>query len=206
MKAFASVAPMLLCSIMLGFAGNVEAQTPGTSRADLKAGARIGIGYVANLPNTFLGFSAIATQPGFLGGAGVYADVKITTGSTRADPYYMAGISGDDAVITFGDFLSRERTEWVSVNLAFLYAVTSDFNVFAGGGYSRGQHYQEYYDDSRTRGLFGFYWVSDSARDDIGLNLLGGVMLRIADVALLQLGMESRPIGATAGVIFPIPI
>lgn len=179
----------------------LQGQGTGPGVGDLRAATYVGIGYVASVPTTFLGFSALVTTPRVLGGAGVYADVKLTTGSPGEDPFFLPGVSVADAEVSFGDLLYHEESDWVSVNLALVYAVTGEFAVYGGGGYSKREHYRQYFDDSQTRGELGFYWVADPDNSGTRVNVLGGALLRVTRFALFQLGVESQPLGVDVGLM-----
>lgn len=169
---------------------------------DMRNSSRVGVGYVANIPKTFLGFTALGITPKLLGGAGVYADVKFTTGSRSNDPFYLSDVSVLQAEATFGDLLFREQSDWLSINFALVYAVSPELVVYGGAGYTREKHYIEYFDDAESRGELGFYWILDSGASGNRVNLLGGVFFRIGRSIMLQTGVEAQPTGATVGVMF----
>ena len=174
----------------------------------LRNSSRIGVGYVANIPNTFLGFSALAMTYKLFGGAGLYVDFKTTTKDHRSDPDYYPGISVDSAALGLADLLYAEESEWLSVNAALVYAVTPDLALYGGAGYSRERHYQQYYDDRvpPLHGEFGFYWIDDPEGSGDRVNVLGGVLFRLTKYALFQLGGEMQPPGVTVGVILALPL
>jgi hypothetical protein len=174
----------------------------------LRNSSRIGVGYVANIPNTFLGFSALAMTYKLFGGAGLYVDFKTTTTDHRSDPDYYPGISVDSAALGLADLLYAEESEWLSVNAALVYAVTPDLALYGGAGYSRERHYQQYYDDRvpPLHGEFGFYWIDDPEGSGDRVNVLGGVLFRLTKYALFQLGGEMQPPGVTVGVILALPL
>jgi len=181
------------------------AQGGRPSVPDLQNSSYFGLGYVVSIPNMFVGVAALGLTPDILGGAGLYADVKFTHDSPGGDPYLIDDITVEEAENTFGDLLFEQRSAWLSIDLAVVYAVRRDFAVYAGGGYSREQHYHQYYDDSLTRGLEGFYWVLDEAESGNRVNALGGVFFRVGRYVAFQLGVESRP-GAMVGVMFTLPL
>jgi hypothetical protein len=160
----------------------------------------VGIGYVASIPTTFLGFSALGVTPKLFGGAGLYADVKLTTSSPGDSPYYMPGVTVADAEVTYGDMLYEEKSDWLSIDMALVYALTDELAVYGGLGYTKKTHYRQYFDDSQTRGNFGFYWVSDPAASGNRINALGGAFLRITRFVVFQLGAASQPPGANVGI------
>ncbi len=169
---------------------------------DMQNTSRVGVGYAVNIPNTFVGFTALGMTPKLFGGAGVYADVKFTTGSTSSDPYYLSNISVQQADDTFADQLFEEQSDWLSINFALVYALGRELAVYAGAGYTRERRYRQYYDDSETRGELGWYWISDSEASGDRVNLLGGAFFRLGRSIMLQTGVEAQPRGATIGVMF----
>jgi hypothetical protein len=174
----------------------------------LRNSSRIGVGYVANIPNTFLGFSVLGLTDKVFGGAGLYADFKTTTTDHRSDPDYLTGVTIEDAELTYADLLYTEESEWLSVDVALVYAVTPDLALYGGAGYSRERHYQQYYDDRvpPLHGEFGFYWIDDPEGSGDRVNVLGGVLFRLTKYALFQLGGEMQPPGVTVGVILALPL
>ncbi|HXG95799.1 MAG TPA: hypothetical protein VNJ06_01660 [Gemmatimonadales bacterium] len=170
------------------------------SGLNLKATSYVGIGYVANIPATFLGVSSFFVSPRILGGMGLYADFKRTTRSPGKSPYYLPTVSVMDAEVTYGDRLYLEQSDWTTINTGLLYAVTKEFAFYGGLGYAREKHYRQYYDQSGTRGEFGYYWVADPAQSGTRVNAMGGGLIRLTRFALFQLGAEARPAGANVGL------
>jgi len=175
-------------------------------QANLRNSSMLGVGYVANIPNTFLGFSAIGLTPKLFGGAGLYADFKTSTRDLRSDPYYYADVTITQAELEFGDMLFDETSDWLSFNVALVYAVTYDLALYGGAGYTRERHYRRYYDDLGVRGDYGFYWISDQEASGDRVNVLGGVMFRLTRLVMFQFGGETAPTGATMGVIIAFPL
>lgn len=174
---------------------------------NLRNSSRVGVGYVANIPNTFLGFSAIGMTTKLFGGAGLYADFKTTTTDHRSDPDYLPGVTIEDAELGFADLLYTEESEWLSIDVALVYAVTNDLAIYGGGGYTRERHFRQYFDDSvpAERGEFGFYWIDDPEGSGNRVNVLGGVLFRLTKYALFQLGGEMQPPGVSVGVVLTLP-
>lgn len=166
----------------------------------LKNSAYLGVGYVTNVPNTYVGFNVLGITPKLFGGAGLYADVKFTTSSPGDDPFFLPGVSVDQAEITWGDQYFGEKSDWLSINLALVYTVTPELALYGGAGYSKETAYREYYDNSETRGNFGFYWIEDTQGSGDRINFLGGGFIRLARVLLFQVGAEAQPLGATIGL------
>jgi hypothetical protein len=172
---------------------------------DLKNATHIGVGYVASMPNVFVGISALGITPGILGGAGLYADVKFSHDSPGNRPEYRDDISVETAEITYADQLFEEKSAWLTIDLAVVYSINPDFAVYAGGGYSKKNHYREYFDDQRERGDLGFYWVTDEEASGSRVNALGGALFRASRWILFQVGFESRP-GVLVGLTFTLPL
>jgi hypothetical protein len=187
-------------------AGHLDAQARRPMVPDLRNSSLLGVGYVASIPGTFLGFSALALTTSLFGGAGLYADVKFSPTDLANDPYFLDGVTVDEAEITYGDFLAEERSNWLSVSVAAVYAVAPEFGLFAGAGYTRERHYRQYFDDSQTRGEFGFYWIADPDASGNRVNALGGAFFRLSRYVLLQFGGQTQPRGVLAGVTLTLPI
>lgn len=165
---------------------------------------QIGIGWVANVPTSFLGFSLLGLTPSLFGGAGLYADVKLTTGSPSNRENFLPDVTPEDAELTFGDANFSDRSDWITVDLALVYAVTPEFAVYGGGGYSDRTFYREYFDASETRGDFGFYWVADDDMSGPRANALGGVLMRVTRFTVFQAGGQTNPRGITVGVVLTL--
>lgn len=168
-----------------------------------KSGYQLGVGWVANVPTSYLGFSAMAFTP-ILGGAGLYADVKLTTGSPSNGPGFLDDVTPEQAEFTFADRLFGDESDWVTIDLALVYAITPEFALYGGGGYSDQKQYLEYFDESETRGEFGFYWIADPANTGTRVNLLGGMMMRVNRFAAFQAGGQTQPRGVNVGVILTL--
>lgn len=180
-----------------------QGRSPGVEPHFQNAG-QIGIGWVANVPTSFLGFSVLGMTPGVLGGAGLYADVKLTTGSPGNAPAFLPDVTPQQAELTFGDQFFADESDWFTLDLALVYAVTPEFAVYGGAGYSEETHYREYFDESETRGDFGFYWVADPDRTGSRTNVLGGVVMRITRFTVFQAGGQTNPSGVTVGLILTL--
>ena len=198
----ASITVLLALATLTLPVREVRAQGQRPLLADMRNSSRVGVGYVVNIPNTFVGFTALGMTPKLFGGAGVYADVKFTTSPTGSDPYFLSDISVLQAEGTFGDQFFREQSDWLSINFALVYALGREFTVYGGAGYTRERRYREYFDDSQTRGQLGFYWISDSGASGNRVNVLGGAFFRLGQAVMLQTGVEAQPTGATVGVMF----
>ncbi len=186
------------------------AMFPGSLRAqlspDLQNAAHVGVGYMPNVPVTPLGFSVLAVSPKLFGGAGVQASVRFTTDSPGNSPFFMSGMTVADAEIGFGDLLFEEKSDWLAVNLALVYALSGELALYGGAGYAKEDRYREYFDESRTRGDFGFYWVEDPEASGTRVNVLGGLIFRLTRAVYFQIGAESAPRGGNVGIVIALPL
>ena len=197
--------PVVIGTLLLSTSA-LRAQAGRPRVSDLRNTSHLGVGYVASIPEMFIGFTGLALTPSVLGGAGLYADVKLSSSSPGKDPYLDPAITVDQAANQFGDFLFEEQSAWLTVNLALAYALLPELAVYAGGGYSRERHYRQYFDNAQTRGLQGFYWIPDPAASGNRVNLLGGVLLRAGRYLVFQMGLEAQPRGADVGVMVTLPL
>jgi hypothetical protein len=166
---------------------------------------RIGAGYVANIPNQFVGVSAHFLSRR-LGGIGLYVDAKFDLDSPADEPGYLPNLTVAEVEAERNDQILRREGSWTSVNAALMRSLTPQMVVYAGAGYSDAREYREYVDEAGQMGMLGLYWVRDEAASGARLNVLGGVMLQISPVLALQLGGESSPGGFTVGASYLIPL
>jgi hypothetical protein len=172
--------------------------------AHFRSGPQLGVGWVANVPTSYVGFSVMALTPAVLGGGGFYADIKVTSSSPESQAGFLPDVTPQGAELTFGDLLFTDESEWLTIDLAAVYAVTAEFALYAGAGYSDQKHYRQYYDESETRGEFGFYWVSDPEETGTRVNLLGGAIMRVNRLAAFQAGGQTQPAGVNVGVVLTL--
>lgn len=194
---------VFLCVAVVGLMLPLSSLSGQRLDAHFKGGYQMGFGWVANVPTSYLGFSVMGLSP-ILGGAGLYADFKLTTGSPGNAADFLGNITPEEAELTFGDRLFSEESDWVTVDLALVYAITPELAVYGGAGYSDEKHYREYFDESETRGEFGFYWVADPGNTGTRVNLLGGALMRVNRFAAFQAGGQTQPRGVNVGVILTL--
>jgi hypothetical protein len=189
----AAVAPALSAQVIGGRTGTPAFQP------------RMGVGYVANVPNQFVGASGHFVSS-FMGGMGLYVDAKFDLDSPEDDEKFIDSLTAADVENTLGDQLLRRDGVWTSVNVAVTRAVTPQLVAYAGVGYSDAQEYVEYLDEQREMGMLGFYTVHDEEASGGQVNFLGGVMFQISRTVALQLGGETAPGGFTVGVSYLVPL
>lgn len=157
------------------------------------------LGYVANAPDQLLG-GGVAFLPPALRGWGLYADAKTHTSSPEDDPWFRADLTPEDAA-EFGDLPQDEESVWTTFNVALVRAFQDDLIVYLGGGASRERMYAEYFDPSRERAEFGYYWIPDTEPEAWRPNVMGGMFFRIMRHVMVQVGAESAPRGFTVGIL-----
>lgn len=177
----------------------------GGADAAAQWGPRVGIGYVVNAPNQYVGVAAHVLT-GALGGLGLYVDGKITVPSARDKENFQAEWTAQHVDDNFGDVPFSTEEQHRSFNAALMRPVTPELIVYAGAGLTERSVYVEYFDEVRERGKSGFYWVEDTDQKATGLNVLGGAFFRIARNVALQFGVESEPRGLTIGASYSIPL
>lgn len=193
---------LLLALTVVPLAAQRAHSPPGTG---FQSGPRVGIGYVVNAPSMFLGFNGYALT-GQLGGLGIYVDAKLDFDSPRDEPGFTDAWTARFVEDEIGDQFFREEDEWRSLNVALIRPLSPDLMVYAGAGLAERNRYWEYVDQTRERGLFGYYWVRNEDESTSFVNVLGGLFFRIAPQFALQVGVESMPRGATVGASYSLPL
>jgi hypothetical protein len=165
---------------------------------------RIGIGYVANIPNMFLGGSVTVTP--LVAGFGLYADVKFDVESPADDEdEFIDSLTARDVDENLNDQVFGQDGSWTSVNVALVRAISPELAVYAGGGVGWRKEYVQYFDPDQELGVAGLYWVEDTEISGTYLNAMGGVMLRLTSAVTAQFGAESSPPGFTVGLSLTLP-
>jgi len=190
----------LLTAFIMLTSIDASAQRPAAA-PDLLNSSYVGVGYVANAPNAFLGGSVlgIAQRPRL----GVYIDFKTTHASPEGEGF-EPDLTPDDAR-GFGDHPLATREKFVSGNLAVVRPLSREIAAYVGAGLTQTTEYLEFEDQDQMRGRQGFYWVREPERPR-DLNLLGGVFLHAGPHLLLQVGAETQPRGLTVGGVLALPL
>jgi hypothetical protein len=182
-------------------AGQAQAQRRDAGQG---AGTQFRIGYVANVPNMFLGGS-ISIFPGALPGWGLYADVKLDVESPADDEGFIDSLTVEDVENDLGDAVFGQDGSWNSVNVAVVRAISPELAVYVGGGAGMRKEYRQYFDNETELGISGLYWVEDAEVSGTYLNGMAGVMLRLTSVVTAQFGAETSPPGFTVGLQLTLP-
>lgn len=165
---------------------------------------RIGVGYVANIPNMFVGASAHIIPAGF-GGWGLYADVKFDIESPADDEGFIDSLTVAEVEGELGDQRFGQEGSWSSVNLAVVRTISPELALYAGGGVGWRKEYRQYFDNDGELGVSGLYWVEDTEVSGTYLNGMAGVMLRLTSAVTAHFGAETAPPGFTIGLSLTLP-
>lgn len=166
---------------------------------------RLGVGYLANIPNQFAGASAHVLT-GFMGGLGLYVDVKFDPQSPEDEEGFIDSLTVAEVEENLNDQLFSDEGVWTSFNVAVMKALGPQFVVYAGAGWADAKQYVEYLDGERELGLQGFYWVRDEEGSGSELNVMGGAMFQLTQNFAFQIGAESAPRGFTMGASYLVPL
>jgi hypothetical protein len=195
-RAAAAAALLALAAVVPGGAqAQRDWQLPDT---------RIGVGYVANIPNMFVGASAHIIPGGF-GGWGLYADIKFDIESPADEEGFIDSLTVAQVEGELGDQRFDQEGSWSSLNLALVRTVSPELAVYAGGGVGWRKEYRQYFDNEQDLGVGGLYWVEDTEVSGTYLNGMAGVMLRLTSAVTAHLGAETAPPGFTLGLSLTLP-
>mgnify|MGYP004501797231 CR=1 FL=1 len=167
---------------------------------------RIGIGYVANIPNQMVGVTGHFVSPTLLGGLGLYVDAKLDNSSPEDEEGFIPDLTAEQVAETRNDVIFQQAGSWQTVNVALMKPVTSQLVAYAGAGVSKVTEYNEYFDEAREMGRLGFYWVEDEERSGTHANFMGGVFFQLGESFAVQMGGETRPAGFTMGLTYLLPL
>lgn len=163
-----------------------------------------GVGYVASMPNMMAGGAAYVVLP-VLGGLGLYVDAKFDVSDPTDRDNFDASLTATEVDDEIGDEFRDDESGWRAFNAAIVRPVTSALMLYGGLGYSEETVYREYFDDTGTRGLAGYYWVESTADGGSSMNVLAGMLLRMTPMFNAQFGVETAPRGVTVGVSVMFP-
>lgn len=159
---------------------------------------RIGVGYVANAPNMFVGASAYYLTD-VLGGLGFYVDGKLNRETPEDEDHYIDSLTVADLGVIPLQVEDTDGHAWWTVNAALTRPVTPELMFYVGGGYTRQESFMRFRDPEGLVHPEGFYWVRDEGESGDLLNFMGGVFFRMTEHVALQFGLESAPRGLTVG-------
>ena len=195
---------ILLTLMLWAVAPPAVAQRPEVS-GGFEELPRIGVGYVTNAPNMFLGGSAHFVAD-FAGGLGLYVDYKRSTSSPRDESDFIDSLTVADVENLPGHEQDFEEDAWWSVNGALVRPISRELMLYVGAGYTNEDVYWRYNSDDPDLGSFGRYWVADEEASGGRVNFLGGAFLRMSRRISLQFGLETEPSGFTVGGSYSLPL
>lgn len=185
--------------------GDAAGQVGVPARRAVEFQPRIGVGFTANVPDQLVGGS-VHYLSSLLGGLGLYADFKLDMESPEDEDGFIDNLTPAEVEDTRDDRLFDTQPSVTSVNLALMGALSPQFTLYAGAGYSDVKEYRQYYDDDNDAGVNGYYWVPDAEASGGKVNLLGGAFFQLGESFAIQMGAESEPAGITLGASYLIPI
>lgn len=166
---------------------------------------RVGIGYMANIPNQFVGGSAHVLLD-YFGGIGVYVDAKFDPEGPEDGEDFVDSLTAAQVEENRNDQFFEDEGSWTSFNVGVIKSLGPQFAVYAGAGWADAKQYNQYLDEEREMGLEGFYWVRDEERSGGEVNVMGGAMFQLTRNFAFQVGAESAPSGFTVGATYLIPL
>jgi hypothetical protein len=187
--------PMRLWSWLLVLAAALSCGRQATAK-DLTAFPHNALGFSANVPKQFLGFSLCTLRPHKVG---LYVDIKAGIPFVEGSDSYYDNISIWQAE-DWGDHLVSKQSHWISLNVGGTFVISSAVACYFGGGYSHRADYREYYDEFHILGEDGHYMIDDGSASRA--NFLGGLLVQADRTWGLQFGAESAPRGVTLGVFW----
>ena len=166
---------------------------------------RIGVGYVANAPNMYVGGSAYFLTD-VMGGLGLYADFKKSQSSPADGADFIESMTPDEAELLIDHEFSFDEDVWWSVNAALIRPISPELMLYLGAGFTDEKKYLRYTTTDQDFGLMGRYWIADEEASGTRVNVLAGAFLRITQHLAVQFGGELAPRGLTVGGSFSLPL
>jgi hypothetical protein len=160
------------------------------------SGNRIMLGYGANIPNQYLGFTLAFARPRTWG---LFLEYKMNVTSLDIAPY-LTDYSVQHVEEVFRDTLKDQRSSWITVNGGVTRPLNDHLCAYLGLGLSFREAYRQYRDPYGALGDNGYYWIKDGANSTVNLNLTGGLYWKLGRYFYLQLGGDLKPLGLAAGL------
>jgi len=163
------------------------------------SGTRLILGYAANIPNQYLGFTFGFSRPRTWG---LFLEYKMDLTTLEIAPYLSENLTVEDVEdIFYADTLKDSRYSWISVNGGITWPINDRFCSYLGLGASFHKAYRQYR-EPYTGGISadGSYWVRDDANSTVNFNATGGVYCKLGRYFYLQLGGDIRPLGLAVGL------
>lgn len=161
------------------------------------SGTRLILGYTANIPNQYVGFTLGFSRPRTWG---IFMDFKMNTTSLEIAPYLYDYTPEYVDTTYWSDTLKDRKSSWISVNAGLTRPLNDHFCAYLGLGTSFRKAYLQYYEPQGSNGDNGYYWINDDANSTVNLNVTGGIYYKLGRYFYLQLGGDIRPLGLVAGL------
>lgn len=190
---------LLLATVLLLGVTAAEAQVRRPAAPDWRIHQAGGVGWMGSAPHALLGAMAWVVTPR-AGGTGLFIDARLTHRSYEDDSLFEPNITSEQAQSEFGDFYVRSVESWKSAHLGLVRPLSPDFALYAGAGWADGTIYDEYIDETQTRGDVGGSYRTISTTDSGGrVSFTGGAIFRFGRALAFHFGLESAPKGFTTG-------
>jgi hypothetical protein len=141
------------------------------------------------------------------GGVGLYLDGKLDISSPEDERGYDPDITAAEVEndVAENSFILDEGS-WRGFNAALMRPISPFLTVYAGAGVARKTVYSLFNvpNDSNV-GVGGVVWAEDPEREETGVNLMGGFMMRMTSRFTAHFGGETKPGGFTAGLSLRLP-
>jgi len=197
--------------MLLGFLALIVIHSPAGAQVEkynynddegpgFNSGTRLILGYAANIPNQYLGFTLGFTRPKTWG---IFLDYKMNTASLEIAPYLYGDLSVYDeeqTIRSLSDTFIGVRDSWISVNAGITRPLNDRFCSYMGIGISFHRVYRQYYEIYGNMGDNGYFWINDDANSTVNLNATGGIYCKLGRYFYLHLGGDTRPLGLVAGL------
>jgi opacity protein-like surface antigen len=199
---------LLKASVLLGFLALIIIPSPAGAQGEkynynddegpgFNSGTRLILGYAANIPNQYVGFTLGFTRPRTWG---LFLDYKMNTTSLEIAPYLYDYTPEYVDTTYWSDTLIDHNNSWISVNAGLTRPINDRFCAYLGLGISFRKAYLQYYEPQGNNGDNGYYWINDDANSTVNLNVTGGVYYKLGRYFYLQLGGDIKPLGLAAGL------
>ncbi|MBI4727753.1 hypothetical protein HY768_11140 [candidate division TA06 bacterium] len=201
LKALKTTLFLSIFAVLAFVPGQVQAQEAKYNYTDdegygFNSGNRILLGYAANIPNQYLGFTLGFSRPRTWG---LFIDYKMNTASLDIASYLYDYTVEYVATVYTSDTLKDTRGSWITVNGGMTRPLNDNFCAYLGLGVSFYRVYRQYYEPYKNMGDNGYYWINDDQSSTANFNANAGVYYKLGRYFYLHLGGDIRPLGLTAG-------
>lgn len=194
--------PSLALLALLALGGTATSLSAQALAPDLRDTRYTGLGFAANIPNVLTGVAAFHHMPSL--GVGVFGQVRFSLDSPERERHFRDDITPGEA-FQMGDFPVGSRDRVFMGTAGVFRPITPTLALYVGVGYSEERGYREFYDETRQRGDFGYYWIEVDADHDTGLNFSGGALIQATRNFTFMGGFDSFPTGISVAGLLSLP-